>query len=61
MPPHGPLEPACGTYMCMRVVNVEELYSCIKRVENSLRTGLGLFTDLGQFPEASDSVRPPAM
>ena len=36
----------------MRVASVEELYSCIKRVENSLRTGLGLFADLGRFPEA---------
>ena len=26
-----------------RVASVEELYLCIKRVENSLRTGLGLF------------------
>ena len=25
------------------VASVEELYSCIKRVENSLRAGLGLF------------------
>ena len=28
---------------CTRVASVEELYLCIKRVENSLRTGLGLF------------------
>ena len=28
---------------CMRVASVEEMYLCIKRVENSLRTGLGLF------------------
>ena len=28
---------------CTRVASVEELHSCIKRVENSLRTGLGLF------------------
>ena len=41
----------------MRVASVEELYSCIKRIENSLPTGFGLFTDLGQFPEASDSAR----
>ena len=26
-----------------RVASVEELYLCIKHVENSLRTGLGLF------------------
>ena len=36
---------------CTRVASVEELYLCIKRVENSLRTGLGLFADLGRFPE----------
>ena len=29
--------------MCTRVASVEELESCIKHVENSLRTGLGLF------------------
>ena len=29
---------------CTRVASVEELYLCIKRVENSLRTGLGLFS-----------------
>ena len=28
---------------CTRVASVEELYLCIKRVENSLRTGLGHF------------------
>ena len=28
---------------CTRVASVEELYLCIKHVENSLRTGLGLF------------------
>ena len=28
---------------CTRVASVEELYMCIKRVENSLRTGLGPF------------------
>ena len=28
---------------CTRVASVEELYLCIKPVENSLRTGLGLF------------------
>ena len=28
---------------CTRVASVEELYLCIKRVENRLRTGLGLF------------------
>ena len=42
----------CSSCTCTRVASVEELYSCIKRVENSLRTGLGLFTDLGRFPEA---------
>ena len=33
------------TCTCTRVANasVEGLYLCIKRVENSLRTGLGLF------------------
>ena len=30
-------------HVCMRVQSVEEL-SCIKRAENSLRTGLGLFS-----------------
>ena len=33
----------CSSYTCTRVASVEELYSCIKCVENSLRTGLGLF------------------
>ena len=28
---------------CTRVASVEELHLCIKRVGNSLRTGLGLF------------------
>ena len=37
---------------CTRVASVDELYLCIKRVENSLRTGLGHFADLGRFPEA---------
>ena len=37
---------------CTRVASVEELYMCIKRVENSLRTGLGPFADFGRFPEA---------
>ena len=46
---------------CLRVTSAEELYSCIKRVENSLRTGLGLVTDLGRFPEASDSASHPAV
>ena len=44
---HGPLERAglwyCSSCMCTRVASVEELYLCIKRVENSLRTVLGLF------------------
>ena len=40
-PPAGPLEPVCSSCTCTCVVSVEE--SCIKRVENSLRTGLGLF------------------
>ena len=41
--------------MCVRVasaVYIEELYLCIKHVENNLRTGFGLFADLGRFPEA---------
>ena len=44
-PPRGPLEPVCRTAVrtCTRVASVEELYLCIKRIENSLRTGLGLF------------------
>ena len=33
----------CSSCTCTRVASVEELYLCIKRVENSLRTGLGLF------------------
>ena len=33
----------CSSCTCTHVANVEELYLCIKRVENSLRTGLGLF------------------
>ena len=52
-PPRGPLEPVCRTAFCTctRVASVEELYLCIKRIENSLRTSLGLF-DLGRLPEA---------
>ena len=44
-PPRGPLEPVAVLQFCTctRVASVEELYLCIKRVENSLRTGLGLF------------------
>ena len=33
----------CSSCTCTRVASVEDLYLCIKRVENSLRTGLGLF------------------
>ena len=33
----------CSSCTCTRVACAEELYSCIKRVENSLRTGLGLY------------------
>ena len=43
----------CSSCTCTRVASVEELYSCIKRVENSLRKlVLAFFTDLGRFPEA---------
>ena len=34
---------SCMCTTCTRVACVKELYSCIKRVENSLRTGLGIF------------------
>ena len=54
----------CSSCTCTRVASVEELYSCnIKCVENSLRTGLGLFTDLRRFPEheASDSSCDPTV
>ena len=34
----------CSSCTCTRVASVEELYLCIKCVENSLRTGLGLFS-----------------
>ena len=54
LPPlHAPPPPAgrssrftaryCSSCTCTRVASVEELYLCIKHVENSLRTGLGLF------------------
>ena len=33
----------CSSCTCTHVASVEELYSCIKRVENSFRTDLGLF------------------
>ena len=33
----------CSSCTCTRVASVEELYLCITRIENSLRTGLGLF------------------
>ena len=46
MPPPGGARAGllyCNSCTCTRVASVEELYSCMKRVENSLRTGLGLF------------------
>ena len=40
------------------VASIEELYSRIKHVENSLtELVLAFFTDLGRFPDASDSAR----
>ena len=38
-----PLEPVCGTAVIARVRVLQGRRSCIKCVENSLRTGLGLF------------------